>query len=162
MGGGLSLVDHVFIPRWVVDRSVMSYVGEPSHWPDPSRRGASKNPKYADALNRRLDEQVVEHTRFRNEVRQQLQEMRELLEDYEEFPREDRRREQVVESRLSLQAPSQVRHHLARQDVAQDRKDAAAFHKLNPPKFSGGTSEMADNWIAAMRKAFKHLGCTDD
>ncbi|KAL6012324.1 hypothetical protein ACLOJK_002809 [Asimina triloba] len=36
MGRGLSLADRVFIPRWVVDRSVMSYVGEPSDWARPS------------------------------------------------------------------------------------------------------------------------------
>ncbi|KAL5989756.1 hypothetical protein ACLOJK_010650 [Asimina triloba] len=39
MGRELSLVDRVFIPRWVVDRSVMSYVGEPSHWVDSDDRG---------------------------------------------------------------------------------------------------------------------------
>ncbi|KAL5983872.1 hypothetical protein ACLOJK_017968 [Asimina triloba] len=32
MGRGLSPVDRVFIPGWAVYRSVMSYVGEPSHW----------------------------------------------------------------------------------------------------------------------------------
>ncbi|KAL6003424.1 hypothetical protein ACLOJK_023647, partial [Asimina triloba] len=40
--------------------------------PGPSRIENSKNPKYMEALNRHLDEQVIEHSEFRNEIRQQL------------------------------------------------------------------------------------------
>ena len=54
-------------------------VEQPGNVAGPSHKVGSKNPKYVEVLNRRLDDQAVENNEFRNEVRQQLQEMRNLL-----------------------------------------------------------------------------------